>query len=617
MEEEVNIESTELESITSQSQPDIKDEAQPTAVNDSQTPAEDTSDTESAETSEDTLEGLTRDKIVELLVVEGQKAPEQIDANAVARLKQHFYMLHNEFIHEARDRFIAEGGAEEMFEVPTDECEAPLKEALAVIRDKKALLRAEKEKQMEQAYQAKRRIVEALSALSSDASDANLLFPRAKELREQFFAAGEVAQEKATEIAHAFKEAEERFYDQLKINKELRDYDFRKNLTIKQEIIAAAEALQNDPDVVGAYRRMQDLFARWRDTGPVAKELREEISTRFGELRSAIHRRHQEFFEARKSQDEEIDRKKQEIIDTVRAIDYSGADSIAAWDALTRQFLEAQEQWKAAGVGARKHHMQLYAEFREVCDAFFAAKSAFFKEKREDLAANLARKTALCEEAESLRDSEDLRKTADRLVELQKQWKTIGQVPRRNSDAVWKRFTAACDAFFDRKKTVEGQRRNDERENLKAKRSIIEQLRALAADTKADVAAQADKLREQWRAIGHVPFRDKERLQEEYRVAMKSLSERIAGAERRRPMASDEELKTMDSNQLSRERERIARLRDQRRSELQTYENNLGFFNSKSKSGETMLRDLQKKTEALRKEIAELDSRLRSIDAKA
>ena len=401
----------------------------------------------------------------------------------------------------------------------------------------------------------------------------------------------------------------EKFYDQLKINKELRDYDFKKNLADKEALVAEAEKLQSEEDVIVAFKKLQEFHDQWRAIGPVPKEVREEIWGKFKDLSTSINKRYQDFFVERKAKERENEDAKTAICERVEALDFSSLSTYAAWDSMTKEFMEAQADWKKLGFASRKANAELFARFRAACDKFFAAKAVFFKQMKDVLATNLERKIALCERAEALKDSTDWRATADELTRMQKEWKTIGAVAKKYSDQVWHRFLAACDYFFEqKKKNTSGTRRN-ERANLEQKQEIIEKLKALDANTPEREAAikTLKDLQAEWQSVGHVPFAEKDAIYDAYRAVVNRIYSKWDNARRDSRMESFESSLSEiggDTNRLYRERERLLRIYEQRRSELNTYENNMGFLSARSKNADSMLRDMQRRMQRLKDDLA-------------
>lgn len=459
--------------------------------------------------------------------------------------------------------------------------------------------------------------------MSADTDNVNRHYTRVKELQAEFKETGEVPQVNATEIWKSFQDAVERFYDQWKVNKELRDYDFKKNLAEKQLLIEEAAKLADEPDVVVAFRRLQELHDKWREIGPVAKEYREDIWNTFKDRSAVINKRYQAFFEERKQREQENETAKTALCERIEAIDTNVLTSYAAWNKATKEIIDAQEEWKKLGFASKKSNNALFARFRQCCDRFFAGKAEFFQSLKDELSRNLEAKTALCEQAEALKDSTDWKATTDKIVELQKQWKTIGSVPKKHSDAIWRRFLDACDHFFHQKKSASSETRKTEQANLAAKREIVETLTALnspEADTPRNEAiATINNLRAKWQQTGHVPFREKDKLHDDYREVVRQLFDKYDIHENRARQASFEATVNeiaSDKSKLNRERERLMRAYETRRNDLQTYENNMSFFNATTKSGGSMLRELEHKIQRIKADIADLEKKIELIDTK-
>lgn len=564
----------------------------------------------------------TKEELTAALAGLSANEASEISNDDVARLKQQFYALRNEEQRLEREAHIASGGSDEDYAPVPDQTEEVFKGLLAVIKEKKAAHRAALEAELQANYEKKKNIIATLLELSADTDNVNRAFPTVRELQAQFKEIGDVPPTVESDLWKSYQDAMETFYDQLKINKELRDYDFKKNLTEKEALISEAATLLGEDDVIMAFKRLQELQIQWRSIGPVPKDVRDEVWGRFKGISTEIHRRYQDFFVERKARERENEEIKTALCERAEALDHSGLRTYAAWDAMTRDFIAIQEEWKKAGYASHKVNAALFARFRGTCDKFFAAKAEFFKSMKESQAANLARKTALCERAEALMESTEWRATADALTELQKEWKTIGAVPKKHSDAVWRRFQDACDHFFDRKKKNTSGTRRNERANLEQKIEIIQKLKALqetpGADREANVKALKD-LQAEWQSVGHVPFGEKDKVYADYRAVVDALYASLAiGRRTSRMDAFETSLSGMegDSQRLYRERERLLRAYEQRRNELQTYENNMGFLTARSKNADTMLREMERRVQRLRDDLAELESKIKSIDSR-
>ena len=546
--------------------------------------------------------------------------PVDTSRDDVNQIKLAFYAIRNAEIAKEKEEFLEKGNEETAFAAKEDEVEAKFKELLNQIKEKRAEFNAEQEAARVANLESKRKIIAEIEAIVADPDNINKQYNRVQQLQQEFKAIGEVPAVNATDMWKSYQKATENFYDLLKMNKELRDYDFKKNLEAKQMLCTEAEELNKCEDVVLAFRKLQDLHNQWREIGPVAKELREELWARFKEASAVINKKYQSFFEQRKEKEKENESAKVALCEKIEAIDTSALKSYAKWDEATKTIIALQEEWKKLGFAARKVNADLFARFRKACDEFFARKAEFFKAMKEELAANLEKKTALCEKAEALKDSTDWKKTADELVALQKEWKTIGPVVKKHSDAVWKRFITACDYFFDQKNKQTSSVRQTEHANLKAKREIIVSIKNLL-ESNGDNAESAKKVRElmkQWQGTGHVPFKEKDKIYNEYRDAINAAFDKFDMKEVRANLSNFESSisQLSDQDKIYRERERLVRTYEQKCNELKTYENNLGFFNAQSKGGNSMLKEVERKIQKIKDDLALLEQKIKLVDEK-
>lgn len=606
---------------------ELPEKPQNTPVEDAESNLNPSSDTVIAEvsTAETELSDDTSDapattaEVIAALKSLADKNADEISNEDAARLKQQFYALHNAAQRAAREKFIADGGAPEAYVPVADPDEEEFKALMTVVREKKAALRAEIERQQAENLTAKKEIIEQIVTMASDADNVNRHYQTAKELQAKFKEIGDVPPSAMAETWKAYQDAVERFYDQLKINMELRDYDFKKNLTEKQQIIDEAQTLTTSADVVAAFRQLQGLHDKWRVIGPVAKDLRDEIWAKFKDASGIINKRYQDYFEERKARELENETAKTALCERVEAMDFSANKNYNHWDEMTKAIIAAQEEWKKLGFANKKVNNQLFARFRQACDKFFAAKAQFFKDMKDELADNLRRKTALAQKAEELKESTEWQKTTEELVEMQKEWKTIGAVAKKHSDAIWKRFHDACDYFFEQKKKVTGNTRAAEQANLKAKLDLIERLKAITPDMPREEAiARFKEVQAEWPTIGHVPFKDKDKIYDAYRELNNKLYRELdlRGNQARMANFAESIDNISDNDKLYRERERLTRACEARKSELQTYDNNMGFLSSKSKSGDQMVREMQRKISRLKEDIASLEEKIKLIDSK-
>ncbi len=566
-------------------------------------------------------EPATKESILAALKLLSEKEPAEITNEEVSRLKQQFYAIRNEEQRNEREAFVEAGNQPEAFQPTTDETEEAFKAILATVKEKKAEQRAAIEAEQQKNYERKKEIIDKIIEMGSDVDNANRFFQQVRDLQNEFKEIGEVPAPVAADLWKSYQDAVEKFYDQLKINKELRDYDFKKNLSEKELLVAEADKLRAEEDVIAAFRRLQELHEQWRSIGPVPKEVREEIWGRFKDISAEINKRYQTFFEERKARERENELAKEALCERIESYEFDKLSTYAAWDEMTKLIIAAQEDWKKIGYASRKSNNALFARFRETCDKFFAAKAEFFRGMKDTLSRNLEKKIALCERAEALKDSTEWRKTADELAALQKEWKTIGAVAKKHSDQVWRRFLAACDYFFEQKKKNNSGTRRTERANLEQKNEIIDKLKALDLEAlgRENAIKAVKDLQAEWQSVGHVPFSEKDNIYEAYRAVVNELYQKLDISQRGSRMASFENTINEignDENRLYRERERLMRVYEQRRSELQTYENNMGFLSAKSKNAGSMLKDMERRMQRLKDDIADLEKKIAVIDSK-
>ncbi|MBS7376121.1 MAG: DUF349 domain-containing protein [Muribaculaceae bacterium] len=576
--------------------------------------------TEEIEASEPMSEysSMSKAELVAALEALVEKPVEEIKREENA-IKMAFYQIRKEELDKEKEAFLAKGNEEAAFAPREDEDEAKLKELLNQIKEKRAAHNAAIEEARAKNLEAKQAIIDEIRAISGDADNVNKHYNKVQELRHQFQQIGEVPAANATEIWKTYQAAVESFYDMLKLNKELRDYDFKKNLEQKEQLCEEAEKLSEEENVLEAFRSLQALHDKWREIGPVAKEMRETLWARFKEASAAVNKRHQAFFEQRKKREKENEDAKTSLCEKLEAIIAEDHATYAAWDEATKQIIALQEDWKKLGFAARKVNAALFTRFRAKCDEFFSEKAAFFKRMKEEMAANLEKKVALCEKAEALKDSQDWKKTTEALVALQKEWKTVGPVVKKQSDAVWKRFVSACDYFFEQKAKLTVNVRQEERNNLKQKKAVIAAINEqLANADEKEAVKNIRELMKQWQGIGHVPFKEKDKVYAEYKKAVDAAYDKLDMKESRANIANFENaLNNMsDTDKMYRERERLVRTYEQSVNELKTFENNLGFFNAQSKSGSSMLKEMERRIAKIKEDIAVLEKKIKLIDEK-
>ncbi len=534
-------------------------------------------------------------------------------------LKQTFYKIHNAEIEAAKKTFVENGGAEEEFIAQPSGVEEEFKSLMAAIKEKRSALAAEIEKQKEENLQVKLSIIEELKELVKSPDDANKSYNEFKKLQQQWNEVKLVPQAKVNELWKNYQLYVEKFYDILKLNNEFREYDFKKNLEIKTHLCEAAEKLADEQDVVSAFHQLQKLHQEFRDTGPVAKELRDEIWNRFKAASTAVNRRHQQHFEALKETEQHNLDQKTVICEIVEAIEFDQLKTFAAWETKTQEVIALQNKWKTIGFAPQKMNVKIFERFRKACDEFFKKKGEFFKLLKEGMNANLEKKKALCEKAESLKDSTEWKETAEILTKLQKEWKTIGPVSKKYSDAVWKRFITACDYFFEQKGKATSSQRSVEQENLEKKKAIIARLTAIDETTDADEASkEVRELMKEWNGIGHVPFKEKDRLYKQYHGLIDQLFDRFNISASNKKLSNFKSsignIQSGGSQSLYREREKLVRTYENMKNELQTYENNLGFLTTSSKKGNSLLTEINRKVEKLKSDLELVLQKIKVID---
>ena len=560
----------------------------------------------------------TQEEVIARLneLAQADTIPERQETDA---LKQAFYKIHKANVAAAQAEFIANGGAPEDFLPAPNMLEDDFKKAMNTIKQKRAEQQAEQERLKEENLQKKLEILERIKAMSATPEEANQAYKEFKELQNQWKELNPVPAEKANELWKTYQLYVEQYYDQLKLNNEFREYDFKKNLETKTRLCEAAEKLSEEPDIISAFQKLQALHQEYKETGPVAKELREEIWARFKAASTVINKRHQQHFEALKQKEEENLQQKTALCEKIEAIDPAAIKNAAEWENRTREIIGLQQEWRTIGFAPQKMNVKIFERFRAACDRFFTEKAAFFKRLKEEQAGNLAKKTALCEQAEALKDSTDWKATADKLVQIQKEWKTIGSIPKKYSESLWQRFVGACDYFFEQKNKNSASQRNEEKENLRKKEEIIGKLKALLTDeTDENKQDTVKDLMKEWNDTGYVPFRDKDRVYKAYHEAIDEIFKALnLSAARRRLDSFKSNLKNemKEGGQgVSRERERLMRAYEAKRNEIKTYENNLGFLTCSSKKGSSLLDEMKKKVEKLKDDLNLLGEKISAID---
>ena len=538
-----------------------------------------------------------------------------VERATLEHLKMLYYRIHNAEVVAARDKFVGDGGNAEDFIPAPDADEENFKAQLALIREMRSKAAEELEKEKQDNLQRKLEIIDRIKELAATAEEADKGFEEVKKLQAEWKEIKTVPAERATELWKNYQLYTEQFYDQLHLNHEMRAYDFKKNLEIKTHLCEAAEKLAEVEDVISAFHQLQKLHQEFREAGPVAKELRDEIWKRFKDASTVINKRHQDHFEGLKAREEENLQKKTALCEKVEQLQLDDLKTYAQWDEMSKQIIELQAEWKTIGFTPRKVNNEIFDRFRAACDRFFQAKTAYFKANREKLSANLAAKNALIEKAEALKDSTDWGATTNKFVELQKEWKTIGPVAHKISDTIWKRFNDACNYFFDKKNEANKGQRKEEEANLELKKAVIAEIEKLAAEPGDNLLQSIRELQAKCNEIGHLPFSKKEKMYRRYRELCDKVYDTLhATAGKRRMDNFKRNVAEKGGNELTRERNRLQNVLDAKKQDIQNYETNLTFFRSSSKKGNSIVADIEKKIERLKDDLKEITEKLKTVN---
>ncbi len=542
---------------------------------------------------------------------------ETSDKQELDLLKQLYYRHHNAQATAQREAYIEAGGNPDEFLPEPDPTEEQFKQYMQIIRQRRAEMQQQIERQRQENLSRKLSVIERIQTLAQTPEEANKSYEDFRALQAEWKQAGPVPAEHVTETWNRYQLCVEQFYDMLKLNSQMREYDFKKNLEAKLILCQQAEKLKDETDVVAAINKLQTLHADWKEIGPIAKELREEIWNRFRDASTVIRKRHQEHFEARKAQELDNLKRKEELCQKAEEVNTEGLKTFAEWEEQTKVIIALQAEWKTIGFAPQKHNQQVFERFRAAADRFFTQKADYFHQVKDTLQDNLKRKEELCQKAEEISVSTDWRSATEAIVALQKEWKTIGAVPRKQSDSIWRRFNTACDAFFEAKQKAHAELRGEQTDNLKAKKEIVAQLEALLAEGAEPTTAQVKQLQEQWASIGHVPIKEKERMYAKYRAACDELYSRLGARQSQRRVQSFRNAVKLTAKEggteLQRERQRLQRAYEQRKQEIETYENNLGFLSANSKKGNALVADVAKKIDKLKAELNELGQKIKAI----
>ena len=596
-------------------------------VNEAETTAETAQETATAAADnqqlreEDTLANKvynSKKEIVERIktIADSEETPEKAE---IDHLKTSFYRLHVAEREAQQKAYLEAGGEPEKYQVMPDEEEEAFKAAMAVIKEKRQKAFLEQEDLKQENLKKKEAIIEKIKTMATTPEEANSNFQEFKVLQQEWKTIKPVPAEKVNELWRNYQLYVEQYYDLLNLNREAREYDFKKNLEKKTQLCEAAEKLADEQDVISAFHQLQDLHQEYRETGPVEKELREQIWQRFKAASTVINKRHQQHFEEIRAEEEENLVKKTALCEKVEDIVRQERKNTGDWDSQSKEIIALQQEWKAIGFTPQKMNTKIFERFRAACDEFFTKKGEYFKELKEKYAENAKRKQELVEKAQALKDSTDWKKTSDKLIALQKEWKTIGMVPKRLGDQLWEDFLAACNHFFEARNAVHADERNEERENLAKKNEIIEKLKQLAEGAVENLQEEMRKLTDEFNSIGHVPFKEKDKMFKEYHETLDKLYKTLnIKASRRRMDNFRNNLKKVaqrGENAIDNERGRLMRRFEQLKQEINTYENNLGFLNISSKKGNSLIDDMNRRVQKLKDELAETKQKIKTIDA--
>ncbi|MBQ7419952.1 MAG: DUF349 domain-containing protein [Prevotella sp.] len=549
-------------------------------------------------------------------IAQGEEAPQKEE---VDYLKTAFYKLHIAEREARLKEYIEAGGDPEAYQILPDQDEEAFKAEMGIIKERRQKLFKEQEQEKQENLQKKLDIIEKIKGMITSPEEANKAYKEFKQLQEEWKEIKNIPAEKANELWRNYQLYVEQFYDLLKLNSEAREYDFKKNLELKNKLCEAAEKLAEETDIISAFHQLQKLHQEYRETGPVAKELREEIWNRFKAASTVINKRHQQHFEELRSKEEDNLARKTALCEKVEAIAAEENKGSGDWERHTKEIIALQAEWKTIGFAPQKMNVKIFERFRAACDDFFGRKAEYFKSLKENFKENAEKKRALIEKAKALQDSTEWKSTSDKLINLQKEWKTIGTVPKKLGDQLWEEFLTACNKFFEARNAAGANSRGEEYQNLEKKRDIIEQLKAAAEETGEGLQEKVQKLVEEYQSIGHVPFKEKDKIYEEYHAILDKLYKElnISVAKRRLNKFKDNlrQVAERGENALDNERARLMRQYEQLKAEVQTYENNLGFLNASSKKGNSLIDEMNRKVQKLKDEVQLVRDKIKAIDA--
>ena len=575
-----------------------------------ETPAEEAKPLKVYETKKEVL-----DRIKDIAHGDEPLQKEEID-----HLKTSFYKLHIAEREAKLKAYIDAGGDPEAYQITPDDDEEVFKAEMGIIKEKRQKLFKEQEAEKQENLEKKLRIIEKIKSMITSPEEANKAYQEFKALQTEWREIKNVPAEKASELWRNYQLYVEQFYDLLKLNSEAREYDFKKNLELKTRLCEAAEKLADEPDVISAFHQLQKLHAEYREIGPVSKDLRDEIWNRFKAASTVINKRHQQHFEGIRAKEEENLARKTALCEKVEAIAAQENKGSGDWEKHSKEIIDIQAEWKTIGFAPQKMNVKIFERFRAACDDFFGRKAEYFKNVKTTFKENADKKRALIEKAKALQDSTDWRSTSDKLIALQKEWKTIGMVPKKLGDQLWQEFLDACNKFFEARNAAGAGQRGEERTNLEKKREIIAKLQAITEEAGENIQEQVQKLIEEYQAVGHVPFKEKDKLYDEYHAVLDKLYKELnVSVARRRLNNFKQNLKQMaerGENALDNERARLYRQYEAIKQEVQTYENNLGFLNVSSKKGNSLIDEMNRKVQKLKDDMNLVREKIKAIDAK-
>ncbi|MFW5608685.1 MAG: DUF349 domain-containing protein [Prevotella pectinovora] len=592
------------------------------------TPNEATAQKEQVETTDNAAEAenasgqrkvyKTKAEVVERIkeIAHAEEIPQK---DEVDYLKTVFYKLHFAEREADMKAYLDAGGDPAAYQVKPDENENAFKAEMTIIKERRAKQFEEQEKLKQDNLKKKLDIIEKIKNMATSPEEANKSYQEFKQLQQEWKEIKMVPAENANELWRNYQLYVEQFYDLLKLNSEAREYDFKKNLEIKTKLCEAAEKLADEDDVISAFHQLQELHQEYRESGPVAKELREGIWARFKAASTVINKKHQKHFEDIRAKEEDNLNKKTELCEKVEAIAKEENKTSADWENHTKQIIEIQTEWKTIGFAPQKMNVKIFERFRAACDDFFGRKSAYFTQMKKEFTENAEKKKALVEKAQALKDSTEWKATSDKLIALQKEWKTIGMVPKKYGDQLWNDFLAACNHFFEARNAANAGARNEEHANLDKKKAVVEKLKALLENPVDDTQAEVRKLTEEYNSIGHVPYKEKDKIFNEYHEVLdKIFKELNISTARRRLNNFKTNLKNVakrGEDALDNERTRLQRRAEQMKQEIQTYENNLGFLNASSKKGNSLIDEMNRKVQKLKDDLELIKQKIKVIDS--